>query len=205
MKPPYGCSNLHGHWLLSRIYVGGLDPGEHAVLAVVDTARADTHVNGTAAHALRLVRYAVVELRKGSEGLITDFPLRVLAFEGQDLGRRQGKGKHRARPQDILKLAMRAGAQAQRVVMDGDVDRVVQLPVKVWKNQVMPAQGEIAKEQFCNRIWAALSEHEQKMVEALGDNLRMDALDAIGIAWAVGGMHDPELQKYTLGWKDGFG
>jgi hypothetical protein len=92
-------------------------------------------------------------------------------------------GRQKARPNDIIKLAVRAGEWGGRVDAHVGIQSEYVEPHK-WK-------GTIAKDACHARIWATLTPDERTIVDkastGVAPSKRHNILDAVGIGlWSVG-------------------
>jgi hypothetical protein len=107
----------------------------------------------------------------------------VVVYEGQweprpkDVGPRAKRRK--ARVQDIITLAQRAGMQA---ILAGGARAGVSLyclPPNVWRQSIGGGSATVC----ANRIEMSLTDDERALLERIPQSRRADVLAAIGIAW----------------------
>ena len=120
----------------------------------------------------------------------------AVVTEGQDPSAKRG-GK--ASEANILQLAATRGAQLYRAALTYQcLTRAYVLPVKVWKDALLPGFGCADKAVFCNRIEAELTAAEMQLLAAFPVARRQDLLDSIGINWAGYLLNYPA----KLAWKE---
>jgi hypothetical protein len=114
----------------------------------------------------------------------------VVAVEGQWEPRAR-KGR-KARVQDVLTLALRAGYQARAIAGEAPV---YVLPPNVWRAALGMPDG-VSAEVCANRIWVEMLDEERALLSSYATKRRGDVLAAIGIARAWMRLVRPE--RYRL-------